>query len=286
MSEHDSGSARREAARQRARTALRTERARRRRTTVLGVGALVLGTVAVVTVVAVVVAQAAHPDGPGPRNAASDGVVLRGDHGEVVADRARPVPPGGTPTPTRQHDGVVDITVYADYMCPYCNQFETAQFPQIERWVREGTATLELHPVSVLDRSSLGARYSTRSAAAAACVADHDPDAFLAVNSALFAEQPSESTRGLTDDELVAIAARAGAAGPAVTTCITRQHFAPWVARATERARTGPVPNSSLPGLTSTPTILVDGRQYGADPRTQSLTDPAQLAAFVGRSGR
>jgi protein-disulfide isomerase len=282
----ENGSARREAARERARTALRTERTRRRRTTVLGVGALVLGTVAVVTVVAVVVGQAADPDGPGPRNAVSDGVVLRGDHGEVVADRSGPVPPARTPTPTRQRDGVVDITVYADYMCPYCNQFETAQFPQIERWVRDGTATLELHPVSVLDGRSLGTRYSTRSAAAAACVVDHDPDAFLAFDTALFAEQPSESTRGLSDDELVAIAGRAGADGPAVATCITRQHFAPWVARSTARVRTGPVPNSSLPGLTSTPTILVDGRQYGADPRTQSLTDPAQFAAFVGRSGR
>jgi protein-disulfide isomerase len=247
----------------------------------------VLGTLAVVSVVAVVVAQAAHPDGPGPRNAASDGVLLRGDHGGIVADRADAVPPSGAPTPTRQRqdDGVTDITVYADYQCPYCNQFETAQFPQIERWVRDGTATLELHPVSLLDRSSLGARYSTRSASAAGCVADHDPDAFLAFNAALFGKQPSEGTRGLTDDELVAIAARAGAGGPAVATCITREHFAPWVARATDRARTGPVPNSSLPGVTTTPVVIVDGRQYGTDPRTQSLTDPARFAAFVA-SGR
>lgn len=286
MSEHDTGSRGRQAARERARTALRAERTRRRRDTVLGVGALVLGALAVVTVVAVVVAPAAHPEGPGPRNAASDGVLLRGDHGEVVAARTGAVPTGGTPTPTRQHDGVADITVFADYQCPYCNQFETAQFPQIERWVRDGSATLELHPISLLDSSSLGARYSTRSAAAAACVADRDPDAFLAFTTALFAKQPSEGTRGLTDDELVTMAARVGADDPTTATCITQQHFAPWVGAATERARSGPLPNSSLAGITSTPTVLVDGRQYGTDPRTQSLTDSAQFAAFVAHARR
>lgn len=280
MDEDEGRQARRDAARERARVTRERDLARRRRNRMLGISGAVVGGLAVVAIVVVVIANAVQPAGPGPRNMASDGVLLHGVDGEIVPVPTTATPEGGKPTATEQDHSVANVAVYSDYMCPYCNQFETSQMPQIERWVRNGSATLELHPFALLDRVSLGSRYSTRSAAAAACVANDDPDAFLAFNTSLYEDQPSESTTGLTNDELASLAEAAGATSPDVTTCITDQRFAGWVADATDRVLTEPVPNSSLAKVTSTPTIIVNGAQY-----TGSLTDTDAFAAFVGRNG-
>jgi protein-disulfide isomerase len=280
MSENDGTKARRAAARDRARETRAKEQARRRRNRTLGISGIILGGLAVIAIVVVVIANSVQPAGPGPENMASDGLLLHGVDGKIVPVSTAAVPDGGTPTPTRQDDSVANITVYSDYMCPYCNQFETSQMSQIEQWVRGGSATLELHPFNLLDRESLGAEYSTRSAAAAACVANDDPDAFLAYNTSLYEHQPSESTRGLTNDELASLAKAAGATGAGVASCITHQRFAGWVADATKRVLTEEIPNSSLDKVTSTPTVIVNGAQYKGSP-----TDTEAFAAFVDQHG-
>ena len=52
--------------------------------------------------------------------------------------------------------------------------------------------------------------------------------------------------------------------------------FKSWVQDATNRALTQPVPNSELTSITGTPTVLVNGQQYGG-----SLEDPQEFQAFV-----
>jgi protein-disulfide isomerase len=280
MSENESKRVRRDAARERARETRAKEQARRRRNRTLGVSGIIVGSLAVVAVVVLVIANSVQPAGPGPRNMASDGILLTGQDGEIAPVETKATPADGTPTPTEQDESVANITVYSDYMCPYCNQFETAQMDQVEQWVEDGSATLELHPFSLLDRVSLGSKYSTRSAAAAACVANYDPDAFLAYNTSLYENQPSESTRGLTNDELASLAKDAGATNGEVASCITGQDFAGWVADATNRVMNDPIPNSSLDKVTGTPTVIVNGKQYSG-----SLTDTDAFASFVEQNG-
>lgn len=280
MSDNQGKKARRDEARERARAGREKERARRRRNRTLTISGIIVGGLAVVSAIVLVVATSVQPAGPGPANMASDGIVLHGVDGKIEPVTTKATPEGGKPTPTEQDDSVANITVYSDYMCPYCNQFETAQMAQIQQWVKNGSATLELHPFNLLDRVSQGSKYSTRSAAAAACVADSAPEDFLAYNTALYANQPSENTTGLTNDELASLAAKAGATGSDVRTCITDQRFAGWVADATNRVLNDPIPNSSLDKLTGTPTIIVNGKQY-----TGSLTDTDAFAAFVLQNG-
>lgn len=280
MSENESKKARRDAARERARLARAKEQARRRRNRTLGISGIIVGGLAVIAIVVVVIANSVQPAGPGPKNMASDGLLLHGVNGKIVPVETAATPEGGKPTPTKQDDSVANITVYSDYMCPYCNQFETSQMSQIEQWVQDGSATLELHPFNLLDRVSLGSKYSTRSAAAAACVANDDPDAFLAFNTSLYENQPSENTRGLTNDKLASLAKAAGATSPGVASCITDQHFAGWVADATNRVLNEKIPNSSLDKVTGTPAIIVNGKQY-----TGSLTDTSAFASFVQQNG-
>lgn len=268
---------RRDAAREKARLAREAEARRRRRSKWLLQGGLVLGALAVVAVVVLVVVQVTRPSGPGPANMASDGIVLQSDAaGGVEAAATAGIAAGGTPTPTEQDGDAAHIVVYQDYLCPFCGQFDRANAEYLTGLVEEGTATLELHPISILDAQSQGTRYATRAANAAACVADDEPDAFLAVNTALYAQQPEEGTSGLTDDELVELVQGAGATEDSVATCIRDGEFTEWVGDATDRALQGPLPDTDVAAVQGTPTVLVDGQQYPGSPG-----DAAAFQAFV-----
>jgi protein-disulfide isomerase len=110
---------------------------------------------------------------------------------------------------------------------------------------------------------SLGTKYSTRAANAAACVANYSPDSFFDFNSLLFADQPKENTEGLTDDKLVATAKQAKVTSlGSITSCIKDQSFKAWVTAATSRATTGPIAHSDVTKVSGTPTVIINGVKY------------------------
>jgi protein-disulfide isomerase len=226
---------------------------------------------------------ATRPAGPGPANMASDGILFTGnDDGEVEAVETGSVPADGTPVPTDPdaYDVPARIVTYLDYGCPYCNQFETTNAAQIEELVAAGYATLEVHPISILDRAFLGSEYPTRAANAMACVAAEEPNAFLDASAALFAGQPAEQTEGLTDDGIRELLDSAGALNDEVSACIGEKRFFGWVEAATIRATSDPDLANPESGNFGTPTILVNGVRY-----TGPLDDASAFAAFVAQSG-
>lgn len=107
-------------------------------------------------------------------------------------------------------DGPDTVATYVDFMCPYCNQFEQTEGETIKQLVDDGSVTLELHPVAILDRLSQGTEFSSRSAAAMYAVAAADPDNAYAFMQAMYANQPAESSPGLTDEQIIQIARDAG----------------------------------------------------------------------------
>lgn len=144
------------------------------------------------------------------------------------------------------------LDTYIDFMCPICNQFETTYGEEILDLVNDGTITLNIHPISILDRASQGTEYSTRAANAMYCVAEADPDAAVPFMQAMFAGQPAENSTGLTDDEILAIAKSAGVTG--IDSCVTGGDYTSFVAAMTEK--TPIAPGSSGIG---TPTIAING---------------------------
>jgi protein-disulfide isomerase len=267
---------RREAARETARLEREAEKRRQRRNRAFLQGGIGLAVIAIVAVGALFVLNATKGAGPGPLNMASDGILLKGTKLDAVPttatkDGAKPVP-----TDTSTLKSTVNIVTYIDYQCPYCAQFETANESQISQWVKGGVATLEIHPIAILDNSSLGNKYSTRSANAAACVANYNPNNFYAVNTALFANQPAENSSGMTDPQLISILKGAGSGSSAISSCVTSQEFAGWVKASTTRATNGPLANTNVPKVTGTPTVLVNGKQYSG-----ALTDATAFASFV-----
>lgn len=149
-------------------------------------------------------------------------------------------------------DGEQTLDTYIDFMCPICGQFEEAYGEEILSLVDDGTITLNIHPISILDRYSQGTAYSTRAANAMYCVAEADPDAAVPFMQALFANQPEEGSTGLTDDEILGFASGVGVDG--IDDCVTEGQYEKFVAAKTEEA---PVqPGASGVG---TPTLVVNG---------------------------
>lgn len=262
---------RREAAREKAKELRAAQRKKDIRNRVLIQGGIIVAVLAVVAIVAVIVVTSIRPASQGPANMASDGIVI-GQGLTAVPTEA--LAAGADPIPTADDPAVAQIRIYLDYLCPYCGEFEQANGDQMESLVESGAATVEIHPIAILTARSAGTQYSLRAANAAACVADESPDSFWAFNSALFADQPAEGSEGLTDDQLIEMAGTAGASG--VSDCIEDRDFAGFIQSATDRAKEGPIPGSTVKQVQGTPTILVNGKQY-----TGSLTDTDEFRAFV-----
>ena len=268
---------RREQAREHARELREAAAKRKKRNRWLIQGSVLLAAIAVAAVIVIVLMNVVKPPAAGPLNMASDGIQFIGDGEKVVPVKTAALAAGEKPTPTKQDASKgVSIVLYLDYQCPFCKDFETTNGEKIATWVSGGIATVELHPVAKLDAASQGTRYSSRAANAAACVANYEPTLFLGVNAALFANQPPEGTPGLTNAELLTVLKAESADSGDIVSCVNNEDFKDWVTQATDRTG-GPLPNSDLPELPGTPTILVNGQRY-----LGSLTDQSEFLNFVG----
>ncbi|HEV7727028.1 MAG TPA: thioredoxin domain-containing protein [Modestobacter sp.] len=218
------------AAKRAAEAAARAAARRRQRTVVGAVVAAVLLVVAVVVVIAVQTSR-------------------------TSTSASAAVPPntvdGGTVVVVGSADAPVTVDLYEDFQCPNCKAFEDAAGSTLAQLVAAGTVQVHHHGMAFLDTHA-NDNYSTRALnAAAVVVGAAGTDAFQTFSDLLFANQPDESGSGLTDDQLIAYAAQAGAGGAEVEQQIRDLHYGDWVTTVTDQA--------SKNGVTGTPTVLVDG---------------------------
>ena len=235
---------------------------------------------AIVAIVVLVVTNSAPPpqSAAGPKNMISDGILFTGGSGTMAATTTGAVKASSTPTPHDQaSDGVAHIVTYVDFSCPACQAFEATNAETIRSMVEQGAATLEVHPIAILDSHfTAGSLYSTRANNVAACVANFAPDKFYDVMEAMYTGQGTEGTAGLSNGQMASLVHGAGLKNGDVDKCISGVTFKPWVTAATSRALAGPLPNTTVSAVTGTPTVLVNGQQYGG-----SLTDGSAFTAFV-----
>lgn len=150
-------------------------------------------------------------------------VVLVVLGGLVVFLNNQATAPGATPTSNGAFDaeagsitlGEADaadtVAVFVDFQCPACKAFEDQFGEALAAKAEDGSIALSYHPIAILDRFSQNTKYSSRSAGAAVCVAESDPDLYLAYANTLFQNQPAENTSGLTNEQLAAFASEVGA---------------------------------------------------------------------------
>jgi protein-disulfide isomerase len=174
-------------------------------------------------------------------------------------------------------DAPVTVTVYEDFMCPFCGQFESASRETLDPLVESGDVKVEYRVISFLDRYSNGTDYSTRSANALAAVLDTaGTDAAVAFHDTLFERQPAEGTDGLSDDQLVQHAVEAGATEATVRGPIEERAFEGWVVNATDAA--------NKDGIVSTPTVQVDGETLEST-TIDDLVSELKKAVDAARAG-
>lgn len=232
--------------------------------------------------------SAASPAGPAPTEPTS-GAHEPAEANPATPDPAGPNPTTGTatsgspspaasPTPTETPGPEpVRVTLYVDYLCDECRQFERANADYLGALLESGAATVDLHPIAMLDRLSQGTRYSTRAANLAACVADAAPPLFDDVSALLLARQPREGSGGLTDEELLDIAASAGVTlTDGFEHCVRDRAYSVWVDAQTSLALAVPIPGTDGVRVTEPLTVIVDGLPYTGSPE-----DAAAFAAFV-----
>jgi protein-disulfide isomerase len=269
---------RREAAREAARVAREKAKKQERLRRWLIPTSVTVAIIAIATVVTLVIvnSQPAPQSEAGPANMISDGIVLVGEDGEMVPVETDAIPAGGEPTPTEPSDDTINIVQYVDFSCPACQAFELTNSPYIEELVSSGEATLEVHPIAILTRGQFTTNYSERANNVGACVANYAPESFYPVMQAMYVNQPQEGTAGLNDRELVEIVKGAGLDDEDVDACIDGLTFEPWLLSATDRALSGPLPNTEHPRVGGTPTVLVNGVLFEGN-----IGDAAAFQAFV-----
>jgi protein-disulfide isomerase len=223
-----------ERAAQRAAALRKEQESKERRRRAVVVTAAMLGVLALVVVIAVAVQSGRDTTGEAatPPRGAVDSYAL--PYGETAAP--------------------VTVAVYEDFMCPFCGQFEAVSQKMLEQYVDQGDVQVRYHMISFLDSASNGTDYSTRAMNAVGVVLDTSgPEVAKEFHDLLFENQPAEGTDGLSDDQLVDLAVRAGARASAITPGIEDLEFEQWVENASDQA--------SKDDINSTPTVLVDGER-------------------------
>lgn len=237
-------------------------------------GAWILGAVAAAVVVGTVATIAVRYHRPAPSltpvGFVSGAVTFEGGGGAIGRGNA-----------LRAERKVPRVDVYEDYACPLCREFALANNRWIEDQVRAGNLTLVMHPVSFLDRSSLGSKWSSTAADAAMCVGAAGPNAFVAMSDELFKIQPEEGTKVAADKLAIAAARSAlGRKDSSVEKCISNRAFNPYVSTWTNFDLHHSIDGQTGP-LEGTPTILIDHVQFDGP-----LSDPHMFQSAVRDAAR
>ena len=183
-------------------------------------------------------------------------------------------------TPTTANVPVVKI--YFDYQCPNCKDFVKNAGSEIDAMVASGQWIVEYHPLSFLDAESTN-QYSTRAELASLCVANYNPDLFVAYSNLLWENQPMIGEAGPTNEDLIAYASDLGASSlDAVTSCINSKYFLYWKMDTNVSSLNHKIPGTSAV-LVGTPTIAVGKTAFFVDTKDPGLFADKVAQAWASR---
>lgn len=152
--------------------------------------------------------------------------------------------------------GPATVDIWSDYLCPFCERFESRYGEDLAQALNAGQITVRYHAVGLLDSRSDPPGYSTRAAAASLCAVE--AGIFPAYHERLFAEQPSEGGPGLTEERLAEIGTELGA--PAgFAECVLSDAHEQAVAAETQAMLNNPVLQGDR-GV-GTPSVVVNGQK-------------------------
>jgi protein-disulfide isomerase len=172
----------------------------------------------------------------------------------VTVTNERPIPLGSPEAP-------VTVTLYEDFHCPHCAEFEEEFGPTITQAQESGQARVELYPMSFIDEGSVTA------ANAMACAAE------AGFGQAYYLGLFANRTLQWSDPQLIELASNVGGSPTeGFKTCVMRRAHADWVSSIDAAADTN--------GISQTPTMLINGKEVDIASLTpQSLKEMISNAA-------
>ncbi|MFJ2588177.1 thioredoxin domain-containing protein [Streptomyces sp. NPDC087538] len=208
---------------------------RRRRTLI--VTSAVVGVLALAAVVGVIAANSGGKSGKGE----ASGPVVAPSGATGKDSLAIQVGADGAPS---------TLTVWEDFRCPVCAQFENAFRDTIHQLENSGQLKIEYHLATIID-GNLGGSGSLRAANAAACA--QDVGKFPAYHDVLYRNQPQETVDGFSDnDKLIELSGKVpGLDTPDFRSCVNDGTHDSWVKKSNTAFQNG--------GFEGTPTALLNG---------------------------
>ena len=191
-----------------------------------------------------------------------------GDDDAAGEGKAAPITEGQAKAP-------VTLSIYEDFRCPGCAQFEQGFKDTINDLREAGKVKVDYHLVAIVDRKD-GSDGSTNAANAAACA--KDAGRFTAFHDELFAHQPAEGDDTFADKQnLLQLAGKIEGLNTATfRDCVTEGTHDTWVSRSTKAFGSS--------GYDATPTLLMNGENLSAD-RGAPFT-PETLVSKVEEAAR
>jgi protein-disulfide isomerase len=157
-------------------------------------------------------------------------------------------------------DAPVRIEIWSDFQCPACGLLARTLEPRlVDEYVVPGTVRLVYRDLAFLGPESVRAAVGGRYAA--------EQGRFWEYHNLVFANQEGENEGVFRVDRLTAIAVAAGLDGPAFERALTHPDL--------REAVTGDTQQGWAAGISSTPTLVLNGRGY------VGLPDYEALAALI-----
>ncbi|WP_328387568.1 DsbA family protein [Streptomyces sp. NBC_00400] len=162
------------------------------------------------------------------------------------------------------------LTVWEDFRCPACQQFETGFRPAIHELQDSGQLKNEYHLVTIIDGNA-GGKGSLNAANAALCA--QDAGKFREYHDVLYSHQPPEEQDKFADKQyLLQLAGKVkGLVTPAFTRCVNDGRYDRFAQKSTDAF--------AKSGYRGTPTVLLNGKDLAKE-KGGRLT-PADLKKMV-----
>ncbi|MFE9247506.1 DsbA family protein [Streptomyces sp. NPDC007088] len=198
------------------------------------------------------------------------------------ADAAGPVvtPKGaagedGLAIPVGKESAKSTLTIWEDFRCPACAQFEGAYRSTIHELAGKGQLKVEYHLATLIDKN-MGGSGSARAANAAVCA--QDAGKFPEYHDELYRNQPAETEDTFAEpDKLLGLAKKVdGLDTPAFRSCVEKGTHDAWVAKSDEKFQQG--------NFRGTPTVRFNGKDVFSDQKNP-LT-PAKLKKLAEDAAR
>uniref|UniRef100_A0AAU2VX77 Thioredoxin domain-containing protein n=1 Tax=Streptomyces sp. NBC_00008 TaxID=2903610 RepID=A0AAU2VX77_9ACTN len=238
-------------------------KARERRRRTLIVSTAVVGVLALAAVVGVI---AANSGGKGSKDKASGPAVA--PSGASGKDSLA-IQVGADDAPST-------LTIWEDFRCPVCAQFENAFRDTIHQLERSKQLKVEYHLATLID-GNLGGSGSLKAANAAACA--QDAGKFSAYHDILYRNQPQEADDAFGDNgKLIDLSKKVdGLDTPAFRSCVEDGTHDGWVQKSDKAFRDG--------GFQGTPTALLNGQSIFPKKGNEPIT-VANLKKWVAEANK